>query len=91
MGRTTGAPVETSILLIAAVVLAGVLIMGYGFFHYSDRTVYAGIFLGGAASWGLIWSVAFSQTSIRAGRRWSLRKSDRYQRRADQRRVHRAS
>jgi len=59
------APVSTSLILGASILLLGVLTMAYGYFNLNTQIIYLGIFVTATTSWAILMIALVRQVSRR--------------------------
>ncbi len=66
LGRRIGASkVKTSIVVLAAILFVGVVVMAYGYFHDNSSLIYIGLFITGTTSLAILIQILISHNSSR--------------------------
>jgi len=64
--RRMGPPkVKTSIVVLAAILFVGVVVMAYGYFHDNSSLTYIGLFITGTTSLAILVQILISHNSTR--------------------------
>jgi Kef-type K+ transport system membrane component KefB len=63
--RIRASKVKTSILVLAAILFFGVVVMAYGYFHNDSHIAYLGLFITGATSFAILVQTIISQNGTR--------------------------
>jgi hypothetical protein len=60
-GKIKAAPVKTSTIILACILLVGVITMAYGFYHNDSHVGYVGLFITCATSWTIFIRIILTQ------------------------------
>lgn len=63
--RVGASKVKTSIVVLAVILLVGVLVMAYGYFHDRSLITYLGLFITGTTSLAILVQILISHNNTR--------------------------